>query len=161
MLKKFAVAIAAIIIAVTTTMGTVSAQQAQPQRLQVGRLACDVAPGIGLILGSSKSVSCVFHRDGHPNESYTGTITKIGLDIGITQRTHIEWLVLAVAGTPVANHALSGVYLGASSEATVGVGLGANWLIGGSNKAFALQPFSIQGQTGLNLSVAFASLTLR
>ena len=48
----------------------------------------------------------------------------------------------------------------ASGEATVGVGLGANWLVGGSRKAFALQPWSVQGQAGLNLSLAFASLTL-
>ena len=37
-------------------------------------------------------------------------------------------------------HALAGTYVGASTEATLGVGLGANWLIGGSHKSFALQP---------------------
>ena len=35
----------------------------------------------------------------------------------------------------------------------IGVGLGGNWLIGGSKKAFALQPWCIQGQTGLNWSL--------
>ena len=55
---------------------------------------------------------------------------------------------------------LAGTYVGGSAEATIGVGLGGNWLIGGSSKGYALQPWSIQGQIGLNYSVAFSGLTL-
>ena len=52
--------------------------------------------------------------------------------------------------------ALAGHYAGASAEATVGAGVGANALIGGSNRTVTLQPVSVQGQTGLNLAVGVA-----
>ena len=57
--------------------------------------------------------------------------------------------------------ALAGDYAGASGEATVAVGLGANVLVGGSNRSVALQPVSVQGQVGLNVAVGVAGLHLR
>ncbi len=57
--------------------------------------------------------------------------------------------------------ALAGTYAGATAEATIAVGLGANVLVGGSNRTVALQPLSVTGQTGLNLAAGVASLTLR
>jgi hypothetical protein len=68
--------------------------------------------------------------------------------------------VFSGSSVSVKKRSLAGTYVGGSSEATLGVGLGGNWLIGGSKRGFALQPWSIQAQTGLNLSVAFAGLTL-
>jgi hypothetical protein len=155
-MKKLIGALLASVILATTAVPADAAS-----RVQVGRLACDVEPGVGLILGSSKDMTCVFHRDGHRNEVYRGNISKLGLDIGVTRRTHIEWLVFAASNTQVRSRALAGNYVGGSGEATFGVGLGANWLIGGSRRGFALQPLSIQAQTGLNISVALAGLTLR
>jgi hypothetical protein len=142
-------------------LGIGSANAASTGALQLGRLACDVAPGVGLIIGSSKGLTCTFHRDGHRDEHYTGSINKLGIDIGVTGRTHIEWLVLAATHTEYSPHALAGTYVGASAEATVGVGLGANALVGGSHRGYALQPVSVQAQTGLNASLALAGLTLR
>ena len=40
------------------------------------------------------------------------------------------------------------------------VGGGAKLLIGGSNRTISLQPLSIQGQTGVNLAVGVAELSL-
>jgi hypothetical protein len=152
MLKKILLAAAAI--ALSTGLAVADS------RVQVGRLACDVEGGVGLLIGSSKDMSCTFIRKGHPSEHYDGTIDKLGFDIGITGRTHIEWLVFSASSTRVGKGSLAGTYVGGSSEATLGVGLGSNWLIGGSRKGFALQPWSIQAQTGLNLSFAFAKLEL-
>ena len=56
---------------------------------------------------------------------------------------------------------LAGSYVGASASATVGVGLGANALVGGSGNTFALQPVSVQGQTGLSVAAGVAGLELR
>jgi hypothetical protein len=39
-----------------------------------------------------------------------------------------------------------------SDEATVGAGIGANVLIDGSTHTIALQPVSLQGQAGLNVT---------
>jgi hypothetical protein len=154
-MKKFlAAALAALVLA---TAG--GASQAQSS-VQVGRLSCDVAGGIGFIIGSSKDMTCRFIRKGHRDEVYQGRIDKLGFDIGITGRTKIEWLVFSGSTGRVGPRSLAGTYAGASAEATLGVGLGANWLVGGSRRGFALQPWSVQGQTGLNYSVALAGLTL-
>jgi hypothetical protein len=152
--------IGALVASIVLATAAVPADAAQA-RVQVGRLSCNVQGGVGLILGSSKSMTCVFHRDGHRNETYHGTINKLGLDIGVTRRTRIEWLVFAATNTQLRSRALAGNYVGGSGEATVGVGVGANWLIGGSRRGFALQPLSVQAQTGLNVSLALAGLTLR
>ncbi|SFZ83653.1 Protein of unknown function [Devosia enhydra] len=154
MKKIIAAAVAALVIAASGT-----AAQAQ-SRVEVGRLSCDVAGGIGFIIGSSKDMTCRFIRKGHRTEVYQGRIDKIGFDIGVTGRTQIEWLVFSGSTNRVGPRSLAGTYAGASAEATLGVGLGANWLVGGSQRGFALQPWSIQGQTGLNYSVALAGLTL-
>jgi hypothetical protein len=153
-MKKFVAA--AVIAAASLTAGAAVAAD----RVQVGVLTCDVDPGVGLIIGSSKDLTCEFERKGHKTEVYEGTIKKLGIDIGFTTTTKIAWLVFAAADTSVKKHALAGTYVGASTEATLGVGLGGNWLIGGSRKAFALQPWSIQGQVGLNWSLTWTGLTL-
>ncbi len=127
--------------------------------VNVGALSCTVEGGIGLIIGSSKGVDCVFDRaDGKPRERYTGDISKLGIDIGITEKSYIRWLVF-VPGSIKAG-ALAGGYAGGSAEATVGIGLGANVLVGGFEKSIALQPVSIQGQEGLNVAAGITTLTL-
>jgi hypothetical protein len=56
---------------------------------------------------------------------------------------------------------LAGSYGGASASATAGVGVGANALVGGSNNTIALQPVSVQGQTGLGVAAGIAGMELR
>ena len=152
MKKLVAAALAAVVLSTATAQGD--------SRVQVGRLSCSVDAGIGLILGSQKDMTCRFIRKDHRAEVYRGTISKVGLDVGYTDETQIEWLVFSGSTTNVTRRSLAGTYVGGSSEATLGVGLGSNWLIGGSRRGFALQPWSIQAQRGLNLSVAFSGLTL-
>lgn len=148
-----------LLLALAATMLTATAAPAD-ERVQVGRLSCDVEPGVGFIIGSSKDMECTFRKQGGGTESYSGTIDKFGLDIGVTGRARIEWLVFSIRGASVKRGSLAGTYVGASHEVTIGLGLGANWLVGGSKKGYALQPWSIQGQTGLNYSLTFSRLTL-
>jgi hypothetical protein len=131
---------------------------AQQSRVQVGQLSCSVSSGVGMIVGSQRNVSCNFKPDNGPPEAYTGTMTKIGLDVGFTTGSAIIWTVFA--GTNRYVGMLSGTYTGAQAEATVGAGVGANALIGGSNRSVALQPLSVQGQTGLNVAAGIGSLEL-
>jgi Protein of unknown function (DUF992) len=137
-----------------------NAEIAQAQRIRTGVLNCDVSAGIGLIIGSQRSVNCLFTPDPPgPQEGYFGTITKLGLDIGATAGGVMVWGVYV--DTTRGYGFLAGDYAGASGEVTIAAGLGANVLVGGSNRTVALQPVSIGGQFGLNLALGVANLSLR
>jgi hypothetical protein len=128
-------------------------------RTKVGALTCDISAGIGAIIASKKQVTCMFTPSARgPREVYVGSITKFGLDIGATSGGEMVWSVFAPSNRKFG--ALAGHYAGATAEATVGVGAGANVLVGGSNRTVTLQPVSVQGQTGLNLAVGVAGLDL-
>lgn len=135
------------------------AADARTTGVKLGVLNCDIAPGVGLIIGSSKNVNCTFRNRSGRTERYHGSIGKIGLDIGVTGRGRAAWIVFAPGN--VGRSALSGTYVGASAQASVIVGLGANVLIGGFKNNINLQPISVQGQTGLNIAVGVASLNLK
>ena len=78
--------------------------------VQTGVLACNVEPGVGLIIGSSKTVTCIFHPAHGRPEHYTGTISRIGLDIGGTGPGQYAWGV--VTAGPTRPLALAGNYTG-------------------------------------------------
>jgi len=48
----------------------------------------------------------------------------------------------------------------AAANASIGVGGGSNFLVGGPANAYALQPISVQGQTGLNVAAGVAGIEL-
>lgn len=125
--------------------------------VKVGTLTCDVSAGLGAIIGSSKKVDCHLVGKGR-NEHYTGRLGKLGVDIGYTSESKMVWVVFAPG--KVGKGALTGSYIGASGQATVIAGLGANVLVGGFKKSINLQPLSIQGQTGLNVAAGLGSLSL-
>jgi hypothetical protein len=141
--------------AVAAAIAPASAQS----RVQVGTLACSVSAGVGLIIASQRNVNCTFKPENAPPEAYTGTMTVVGLDVGFTTGSAIVWGVFA--GTNRYTGMLSGTYAGGTAQATVGAGIGANALIGGSNNSVALQPLSVQGQVGLNAAAGIGALTLR
>ncbi len=140
--------------------GTLSANAQQGDGVRVGVLTCEVSGGTGFIFGSSKSLRCSFDPSEGGVETYTGSINKFGLDIGVTGPATMTWAVIAPTNE-IGDGALSGSYIGASAEATAGVGGGANLLIGGSDDTISLQPLSVQGQTGVNAALAVSELVLR
>ncbi len=147
--------------AVALALAIMSFAPAAQARVKAGVLSCDVSGGFGWIIGSVKTVNCVFTPDnGERREAYVGTIRKFGLDIGVTTRQEMVWGVFADTWAGRVG-ALSGDYVGATGEATVAVGLGGNVLVGGSNRTVALQPLSVTGQTGLNVAAGVADLQLR
>lgn len=152
-------AFGAVAVAATVAMAATATAQA-PNRTKAGTLTCDISGGIGLIVTSKKDVTCMFTPTAAgPREVYVGSISKFGLDIGATSGGEMVWSVFAPSNKKFG--ALAGEYAGASAEATVGAGLGANVLVGGSDRTVSLQPVSVQGQAGLNLAVGVAGLSLR
>src|ERR1700722_7021369 len=150
-----------IAAAVAATIGAAvvgSGPAAAASGVQVGTLTCNASGSIGFIFGSSKSISCTFSAPARL-EYYRGTISKFGVDIGYPKGGGLLWTVVA----PTANLRrgdLAGNYGGATASATVGVGVGANVLIGGSGNQIALQPVSIEANQGLNVAAGVASMTL-
>ena len=98
-------------------------------------------------------MACRFVPNGpYPPEAYVGVMGTLGLDIGITAGGVLAWGVLAPTAGPMQGK-LAGTYVGASGAVGVGVGVGANLLFGGSNRSIALQPLSVEGSVGVNLSL--------
>jgi Protein of unknown function (DUF992) len=153
------VALRQVLGSAAIALAIASGGPAAAQNIKAGVLTCDVSAGLGFIIGSKKQIACVFSPEGPGRrEDYDGTITKFGLDLGVTTGGVMVWGVFTntVAGPGF----LAGEYVGASGEATVAAGVGANVLIGGSNRTVTLQPLSVSGQIGLNLAVGVASLQL-
>jgi Protein of unknown function (DUF992) len=148
-------------LAVGILTGALAAADAQPvQRVQIGILECRGGASIGFIVGSVTNLGCVLRIDGQPEDRYIATIRKVGVDLGITKESGLAWGVYS----PVARLGpgdLSGNYAGAQGSATLGVGVGGNVLVGGSNNSIALQPLSLQGQVGVNIAAGLESLELR
>src|SRR4051812_2264300 len=128
--------------------------------VRAGTLTCNVASGWGFVLGSSRKLHCSFTPNEHKVEHYTGVINKFGVDIGYTGGGVLVWGVLAPSAQ-MNSGALAGTYAGAVANATVGVGVGANALIGGGDHSVALQPLSIEGNKGLNVAGGIGSITLK
>ena len=145
-------------VAALALLASASGAQAQA-RVEVGVLTCTAVGSTGYIVRSTRHLRCRFDRRGR-DEFYHGTIEKFGLDVGRTRRTTLAWAVLA----PTANlppRSLRGIYGGVSAEATIGVGVGANALVGGTRRSIILQPLSVQAQEGLNIAAGVSRLSLR
>lgn len=129
-------------------------------QLQVGVLTCEGGPNVSFVVGSRAEMHCVFESATRRPEPYIATINRIGLDLGFTQQTGLAWAVYAPTNQ-IGRGDLAGHFGGVGANASVGVGLGGNLLVGGSNNAFSLQPLSLQGQTGLNVTAGIADVDLR
>jgi hypothetical protein len=136
-----------------------NAQQPIP-RAQIGVLECRGGASVGFVVGSVTNLGCVLRVEGMPDDRYVATIRKVGVDLGITEESALAWGVYAPVSRLGAGD-LSGNYAGGQGSASVGVGVGGNVLVGGSDNSIALQPLSVQGQTGLNVAAGLESLELR
>lgn len=144
--------------AAIVALGLAATPATAKEAVKTGVLDCDVSAGVGMIIGSSKTVNCTFKKGNGKVEHYEGSLGKLGVDIGVTGEASMAWIVYAPGN--VGKGALEGTYGGASAEATVVAGLGANVLVGGFDNSINLQPISVKGQTGLNVAAGLASLSL-
>jgi hypothetical protein len=151
-----ALALCATLVALA---GPASAQT--PAWTQTGMLTCKLNPSIGFIIVGHQSMECRFVPSvPAPPQFYEGALNTVGIDIGVIGGGALAWGVLApVAGVPAG--ALAGTYVGASGDVALGVGVGANVLVGGSDRSFALQPVSVEGSVALDVTLGLSALQLR
>lgn len=137
--------------------GTASAQTS----IELGALSCKVDGQSSSIFGGSRDLNCQFISvvsDG-PLVQYQGTISNVGLDLGFHDVKSLTWSVLAPTDSS-AEYSLGGTYVGTTVSGSVGAGFGGNVLFGGSQNTVALQPVSVQLQTGLNATIGVVELKL-
>jgi len=148
-------------VAVAATAIAFAGSASAASGVKVGTLACHVSSGWGFVFGSSRDLHCDFvPNKAMGGEHYAGSIKKFGVDLGYTSGGELIWAVFAPT-SDLHHGALQGTYAGATANATVGVGLGANVLVGGMDKSVALQPVSIEGNTGLNVAAGIGAIDLR
>jgi hypothetical protein len=146
-------------IAIVALIAPIASANAVPA-MRAGVLQCHGGQNVGFVVGSVTSLECVFQSEGRRPEPYVATVKRIGLDLGITEQTQFSWAVNSPDGR-LGYGGLGGSYGGVGANASVGVGFGGNFLVGGPANAYALQPISVQGQTGLNVAAGIAGIDLQ
>src|SRR5262245_34749527 len=148
------------ILAVSIFAVPALAQSGKPWT-QVGMLNCKLNPSIGFIIVGHQSMECRYAPGaGGPSQAYDGALNTVGVSLGVTAGGVLSWAVLAPTDG-IAAGALAGDYVGASADAAFIAGVGANLLIGGSNRTVALQPVSVQGSVGASVNAGVSALKLR
>ena len=149
------------LIAAALGASMMAAAPAHAAGVKVGTLTCEVEAGWGYVLGSQKDLNCVFKSATNGTVAkYTGDITKLGVDVGYTNAGVMVWGVVAPSKDMQAD-ALEGTYAGATAGATAVVGGNLNVLVGGLDKSITLQPISIEGNSGVSVTVALGAMQLR
>jgi hypothetical protein len=133
---------------------------ANAESAQIGTLSCDVSKGIGMFVVEKQKLTCTFKQDkGGSTDTYVGSIDQYGVALGEVASGHLIWGVIAATrGLPAG--ALTGTYSGVGANASVGPGAGANILVGGTGRAFSLQPISVEDQEGINIAGGVTIVTL-
>jgi hypothetical protein len=146
-------------IAIVALVAPIASANALPP-VRAGILQCQGGQNVGFVVGSVTSLECVFQSEGRRPEPYIATVRRYGVDLGITGQTSLAWAVNAPTGQ-VGRGDLAGNYGGVGANASIGVGFGGNFLVGGPANSYALQPISVQGQTGLNVAAGVADIELQ
>jgi ABC-type amino acid transport substrate-binding protein len=149
------------VLALNAMLAAPAEAQTPPSWTQAGMLRCVVNPSIGFIIAGHQSMECRFTPNGpNPPQAYQGALNMVGLNIGITAGGVFGWAVFApTVGIPAG--ALAGEYVGASGDIGLGIGAGANVLVGGSTRTFALQPVSLEGAVAVDVALGVSALKLR
>jgi hypothetical protein len=145
-------------IAIAATVASIGNASALPS-VRAGILQCQGGQNVGFVVGSVTSLECVFQSEGRRSEPYIATVHRYGVDLGFTEQTRFSWAVNA-PNSRIERGNLAGNYGGVGANASVGVGFGGNFLVGGPANSYALQPISVQGQTGLNVAAGVADIEL-
>ncbi len=165
-MNRFVTAATAVTLALTAGA---CMQQSSPQqlnttnansRIYIGALSCNVAGGTGYVLASSKTMECVFLDRNGQSAEYSGTINKVGIDIGYTKAVHTVWRVYSLGSDRKANQ-LSGTYVGEQGTVAASSQAGGNWIYGGPNAEIGMVASGIVKDAGYNLATGIAEMSLK
>jgi uncharacterized protein DUF992 len=164
------IAKAAVAATLAATVGACNMSQSTPQqlnttnansRIYIGSLSCNVGGSTGYVLASRKTLDCVFlGKDGIQSAQYTGTIDKVGIDIGYTRAVHTIWRVYSL-GSDRGPSDLSGTYVGEQGTVAAGQQAGGNWIYGGPNAEVGMVSSGVIQDAGYNLATGIAGMTIK
>lgn len=164
------VVMSAALAALALSTGACSMQQQSAQqlnttnansRIYIGSLTCNVGGSTGYVLGSAKPLDCVFlGKDGVSTAHYTGTIDKVGIDIGYTKAVHTIWRVYSL-GSDRGVTQIGGTYVGEQGTVAAGNQAGGNWIYGGPNAEIGMVSSGVIKDAGYNLATGVAAMTIR
>ena len=136
-----------------------AAQAHDLRPMRAGVLECEGRRMAGYVVTASARLRCMFRSYGHRPDRYVARVRRYGVDLGVTAHTRMAWVVEAPVND-FGRSELRGRYGGFTANGSAGVGFGGNFLWGGLDRAAALQPISLQGQTGLNIAAGVAEVEL-
>jgi len=146
--------------AAATLFGLAVLSTAPARAGEVGMLVCHSPQAQGYIVASARTYACSFSPTEGGVQHYQATIYRFGAQAGVSSNVTLAWAVFSLT-SHVGPGALAGPYAGASAGAAVVIGARANALVGGLPNAFALQPVSLEGMTGLNAVATVTGLSLQ
>jgi len=147
-------------VAFAALVASFATANAQQQGVRVGVLECRGGQNVGMVITSATTMECVFRSEGRRPEPYLARVSRFGVDLGVTENTSLAWAVHAPTQR-VGRGDLAGSYGGVGGNVSFGFGGGGNLMWGGSQNSFALQPLSLQGQTGVNVAGGVVGLELQ
>ena len=146
-------------VAFAALVASFATANAQQQGVRVGVLECRGGQNVGMVVASNTTLQCVYRGEGRRPEPYLAHVSRFGVDLGVTENTSLAWAVHAPTQR-IGRGDLAGSYGGVGGNVSFGLGGGGNLLWGGSQNSFALQPLSLQGQTGVNVTGGVVGLDL-
>ena len=147
---------AAIAVALTLVAGSASAQSGA----EIGKLECILSDTRNLVIRSTQTFDCEFLPLRGEPETYVGRLTRTGVDLSVRRRFVLIWAVLAPTEVAREPGSLRGTYVGGSADVALGLGVGANVLVGGGANSFTLQPISVAGLVGAGISLGISRFVL-
>lgn len=150
-----------IMLAVSGWFMLTSQSLADGQSVKVGIIACEAIEGtrVNLIIRSTVDVACTFETVDGEKHAYKGeTGIELGLDLSFRKDEQFAFTVITSVDKKFDKQAVAGKYIGAKAAASIGVGLGAAALIGGSDNSFGLQPLAIETNKGFGVAAGIGFL---
>ena len=154
-----------MIVSMAAAVGAVIAAagvQAKDPGVRLGILKCDQAgTKQNLLIHSVAPFNCVFTGDGGTEKYKAESGVGIGVDLKWDKTNQIVYTVVgATSDYKIGSYALAGKYFGGKASVALGVGGGAQVLVGGGPKNITLQPLAVDVGTGAGVAAGGSYLFL-
>ena len=99
-MKYLTTTLAALALMVAPVAAADVSAESSSAGVNIGTLTCRAEPAIGYLIGSHRDMQCAFSRAGDKIEYYNGSISRLGVDLGVTNNQTLVWLRVTSATVP-------------------------------------------------------------